>query len=703
MLDKFVLRPLLTFLLTLLFRVKVSGLENYRRAGERLLVIANHQSFLDPLLLAVFLPDKPAFAMNVFQARKWYFRWVRLFVTVYTLDPLKPMSMKNLIRDLQEGGRVVFFPEGRITTSGGIMKIYEGVSLIAEKTGAALLPVYIDGAEYSKLSNIGHLVKQRWFPPIRLTFLPPWRPQGKLPPRAIYDLLTGAAFVSSQFHRPLLSAIIESMRRHGGGHRFASDVSRDWMNYRQLFTRAFILSDKLRAPLATQDRVAVLLPNALGMAATFVALHMLGKVPCLLNFSSGAANMLHGCRITGCRTILTSRVFIERGELQEEAAALAKECRVIYLEDIKPTVTLKDKLSGLARAFFPETALKETLARAQHNDPAVIIYTSGSEGAPKGVALSHANLLANIYQTCSKVDLNPADIIFNAMPVFHSFGLLAGLLLPMVRGVKTFLYPTPLHYRIIPDLVYDTDATVMLGTDTFLNGYARYAHPYDFHNVRLAVAGAEKLKESTRRLWADKFSVHVFEGYGVTETSPVISVNTPMEHKAGTVGRPLPAIECRLQPVDGLEKGGRLEVKGPNVMLGYLKADKPGVIQPQGEWYDTGDIVEIDADGFIAIVGRAKRFAKIGGEMVSLAAVEDLAAAASPDHAHAAMAAPDERKGEQIVLYTEDSGLARDHLLPHLRAQGLPELIMPRQIICRETLPRLGNGKIDYMTLKKEI
>lgn len=702
MLEKSLLKPVLTGLLRLCFRVEIRGMEHYYAAGDKVVIAANHQSFLDPLLIAVFMPDKPAFAINIFQAEKWYFSWFHKLLTLYRLDPSKPLSMKHLIQDLRAGSKVVIFPEGRITTSGGIMKIYEGTGRILEKTGATLLPVHIDGAEYSKVSRLRHKLRQRWFPKIRMTILPPVRfAEGEsISARAIYDVMTHAAFAASDTRRSLLQGMLDAYAWHGGHHVIASDMMRVDMNYRQLFTRAFVLKEKLAALLAPDETyVALLLPNSLGALVTFTAVQALGKVPCMLNFSSGETNILHACHIATVKTVLTSRVFIEKGKFEALIEAVGKEYKVIYLEDIRPTVTLKDKLLGLGQALFARTALQKVLERTKPDEPAVILYTSGSEGVPKGVALSHANLMANMAQATSRLDLMPRDILFNALPVFHSFGLSVGMLLPVMRGIKTFLYPSPVHYRVIPELVYDTDATVMLGTDTFYNGYAHYAHSYDFWNIRLAVAGAEKLRDATRHHYQNHFRIDILEGYGVTETSPVISFNTPLEHKTGSVGRPFPGIECRTEAVAGMERGGRLFVRGLNVMLGYLKADKPGVIQPQGEWYDTGDIVEIDAEGFITILGRAKRFAKIGGEMVSLLATEEFAATLQPDMAHAAIAIPDERKGEQIILFTEDSGLTKEHLVKHARASGVAEISLPRHVLFLEAIPRLGNGKIDYVTL----
>jgi acyl-[acyl-carrier-protein]-phospholipid O-acyltransferase/long-chain-fatty-acid--[acyl-carrier-protein] ligase len=297
------------------------------------------------------------------------------------------------------------------------------------------------------------------------------------------------------------------------------------------------------------------------------------------------------------------------------------------------------------------------------------------------------------------VDINRTDVVLNALPVFHSFGLTGGLLLPLLNGVRTFLYPSPLHYRTVPELAYGLNATILFGTDTFLAGYARVADNYDFYSVRYVFAGAERVKPETRRVWFEKFGIRILEGYGATETAPAIAVNTPMHFKAGTVGRLLPGIAHRLEPVTGITEGGRLFVHGPNVMLGYLRAEAPGVLQPpDGGWYDTGDIVAIDAEGFVTIKGRAKRFAKVAGEMVPLGTVEDLVSRVWPAAIHAVVALPDAKRGEQLVLVTEQTDAARAVIAAAAREAGLPDMFVPRVIIPVAAIPILGTGKIDYVS-----
>jgi acyl-[acyl-carrier-protein]-phospholipid O-acyltransferase/long-chain-fatty-acid--[acyl-carrier-protein] ligase len=366
---------------------------------------------------------------------------------------------------------------------------------------------------------------------------------------------------------------------------------------------------------------------------------------------------------------------------------------LIYLEDVRASVTQIDKLRGLFTSNRP-------LVDRAPDGPAAILFTSGSEGTPKGVVLSHRNILANAAQAEARIDFSRTDKVFNILPLFHSFGLTIGLILPLVSGVRIYLYPSPLHYRVVPEMIYGVNATIMFGTDTFLAGYARSAHAYDFRSLRYILAGAEPVKASTRHTYMEKFGLRILEGYGVTETAPALALNTPMFNKFGTVGRLLPGMEARLEPVEGVEEGGRLYVRGPNVMLGYMRTENPGILEcPREGWHDTGDIVAIDREGFITIRGRAKRFAKIGGEMVSLAAIEMLACELWPDAVVAAVAVPDIRKGERVILITNKHGAARSEFITIARSRGASEMMVPAEILAVDKLPLLGSGKIDYVAL----
>jgi len=697
-------KSLLAIPLRLLFRVRVRGLENYRKAGPRAVVVANHVSFLDGLLLAVFLPGSPVFAVDTHIARRWWARPILALARVFTVDPGNPFATKALVREVRAGNHLVIFPEGRITVTGALMKVHEGPGMIADKADADLIPVRIEGAEASVFSRMKGKLRRRLFPRIVITVLEPRRfhipeqARGRVRRRLagdqLYDVMSEMMFETRDRDETLFGALLDARKVHGGGTAAIEDVERKPVSYDRLVSGALVLGRKLAGISEPGERVGVLLPNSAGAAVCLFALVARGRVPAMLNFSTGPRNLAAACRTATLRTVVTSRRFVELARLQELVAAIEPVARVVYLEDVRAGVTALDRLVGLlARPF---AGLIHRRRRVRADDPAVVLFTSGSEGTPKGVVLSHANLLANRHQLSARIDFNATDRVFNALPVFHSFGLTGGLILPLLSGVRTFLYPSPLHYRIVPALAYDTNATILFGTDTFLAGYARLAHAYDFFNLRYVFAGAERVKDETRRVWAERFGIRILEGYGATETAPVIAVNTPMHFRAGTVGRVVPGIATRLDPVSGVERGGRLVVSGPNVMLGYLLADRPGELQAAGGEYDTGDIVEVDGDGFVRILGRAKRFAKIAGEMVSLGAVEELAARVWPDHAYAVVAVPDPRKGEQLVLVTDRRDADRARLLEVARTSGFAELAVPRQILAVDAVPLLGTGKTDY-------
>jgi acyl-[acyl-carrier-protein]-phospholipid O-acyltransferase/long-chain-fatty-acid--[acyl-carrier-protein] ligase len=700
-------KSLLQWLLRILFRVRVAG-DASVFVNERTLIVANHESLLDGVLLAVFLPVDATFVVHTEVTKNPFFRLLLRFVPHLAVDSASPLAIKMIIRLVETGRPVVIFPEGRLTITGSLMKVYDGAGFVAARTGATVVPVRIEGSGRSYFGRLAGLYPRKLFPRIRMEIQPrraiamPALPSARLRRRRAGELMRRILLdmlVATRPRRTLFEAFLDARETFGAHYRLVEDVRMSEESYGSLLRMALGLARLTRPLTAPGEIVGVMTPNAAPTLGLILALSATKRVPAMLNYTAGADGLRAACVAAGIRTLFTSRVFLEKARLMPVVLQL-EGVQVHYLEDLKREFGLLDKLWVFAMQFFARAA---AVPQAPE-EPAIVLFTSGSEGKPKGVVHTHASILSNVAQIRALADFTPLDKFMIALPVFHSFGLTCGAIMPLVSGCKVFLYPTPLHYRVIPEIVYDRNCTVLFGTSTFLGNYGKHAHPYDFGRLRYVVAGAEKLAEDVRQLWIEKFGIRVLEGYGVTECAPVVAVNVPMACRIGSVGQLVPGIEHRLEPAPGIEGGGVLHVRGPNVMAGYLLYDSPGVVNRSAAlsdgWYNTGDIVAVDADDFVFIRGRVKRFAKIAGEMISLEVVERIAAAAAPGFAHAASTRPDPAKGESIVLFTNAPGLGRERLSAAAKSLGAPELAVPRLVVGLAEIPLLGTGKTDYVRLK---
>lgn len=706
------IRSLLRGVLRHLFRVEVRDLGNVRWGGRQL-IVANHESYLDGVVIGVFLPIDPVFVVHTGVLRNHWFRWGLKLVDIITVDPMHPIGMKTVLKTLMEERPVVIFPEGRISDTGGLMKVYDGPAMLAVRSQAEIVPVRLDGLKRSYFSRMSAIQPKALFPRVSLTILPATH---IAPSRALtaharradagHDMrcIMQQMLFASRPEQTIWQAYLATTRTFGRGRDVIEDVKAPEYRYGQIQSMALVLGRVLTRSGREGEAVGLLLPNLAVTVALFLGLNAFRRTPAMLNYTAGPNGIASACQTAQVRTVVTSRMFLEQARLVgllDEIPSVP----IIYIEDLRARIGWRDRLwlMGFAR-WFPARAAPDVVSA---EDPAVILFTSGSEGRPKGVVLSHRALMANVAQVQSMFDLTPADKVLNVLPICHAFGLTGGMLLPLLTGARIFLHVSPLHYRLVPEIAYDRNCTLLFGTSTFLANYGKFAHPYDFHKLRYVIAGAEKLNDAVRTLWYEKFGLRILEGYGVTETAPVLAVNTPMAYRTGTVGQLLPGIEARLLPVPGIDAGGVLCVRAPNLMSGYLRYEKPGVIEPPHvdelgvDWYSTGDIATIDAQGFVTILGRLKRFAKVAGEMVSLETVESIARAAAPTEDHAATSLPDMQRGEQIVLLTTDPAMTRAQLTGICRQLGQPELAIPRRIIRVDAIPLLGSGKADYVRIKQ--
>ena len=702
-----------------LFKVRFEMRFDLRDLPNKGVYISNHVSYVDPIILFAFLPGNPIFALH---GQLYRNIWVRFFMRkadVMEYGNLDVPDLKNLIAKVDAGRLCVIFPEGRMTTNGNIMKIYESAGLIADKTNSPIIPIWINGLQYCRFfSKTGGRLPHWYFPKVKIVVEKP-RPL-KLKDNLrhvrnhisneIYMIMRQMMFESmynpkmTVFTQLIKAAKIHAKKCFGLIRpKVLEDIGRKPKSFKDIMLGSYVLGRYFNKTSVYQESIGVMLPNSVAAVCTFFGLNAYGQVPVMLNFSAGAQNIVSGINTTLVKKVITSKLFVKKAGLEEVVKAIEENgTEVIYLEEVAKKISLPAKLLALLQYKIRYVPYKAT-----PDDRAVILFTSGSEGAPKAVVLSNRNVISNVWQIASFETLNRTDVVLNSMPLFHSFGSVLGTLYALYQGAKVFLYPSPLHFRVISDLLYELNATVMIGTDTFFRSYAKIAHPLDFGSLRLCYAGAEGVKLDTRNLLNERLGARLMEAYGTTECSPAVAGNNMVFNKFGTIGKLCPGMECRLEKVDGIDEGGELVVKGPNVMAGYIMADNPGVlVEPHNGWYHTGDVVEIDDIGFIKIKDRIKRFAKIGGEMVSLKAVENMICKAfegKDEFCCGVVAIPHENKGEQIVVVTNEPTLTSDMLHDFIRKNGYPELYMPRVILYKDKIPTSGTGKVDNVTLKKEV
>jgi len=719
------LRLLLWIATHTLYRIHLTGRENVPAKGGAL-IVPNHVSMVDAVLLIASI-DRP---IRFLMFKGSYDHWlVKPFAKIMGVIPissqLRPRelihSLRTATQALHDGEVVCIFPEGQMTRIGQMLPFRRGMERIMKGVDAPIIPVNLGGVWGSIFSfergrflwKLPHRIPY----PVTVTFGKPMPPTTGAPEvrQAVQELGAEAYLARKRYMRTLHRSFVQTARRHP--FRFAmADGRTPKLKFGGALTRTIFLARRLRPVWREQKMVGILLPPSVPGALVNLAALLMGKVPVNLNYTASTEVLASCARQCELKTVITSKAFLERVHIEVPGQA-------IMLEDLAEQPRLLERLAAaLISWLLPVRAIEKSVGADRKtglDDIATIIFSSGSTGDPKGVVLTHYNIASNAEQLNQVFMLGEHDKVLGILPFFHSFGFTGTLCLPTAIGVGVVFHPSPLESRVIGALVSQYAVTFLLATPTFLQTYTRRCSPEDFGSLQYVMAGAEKLPERISVAFEDRFGIRPLEGYGCTECSPVVTVNTrdfraaqfrQVGAKRLSIGHPLPGISVRIVSPENFAalpvgEAGLLLVRGPNVMQGYLnRPEKTAEVLRDG-WYNTGDIAAMDEDGFVRITDRLSRFSKIGGEMVPHIKVEDKLQEISgaTEQIFAVTAIPDEKKGERlIVLHT----LAEDKLqdcLTKLAKSDLPQLWKPRpdQFVHVEGLPYLGTGKLDLRRLKE--
>ena len=685
--------------LKIAYRIDDSLLRPARKAESPIIYVVLHQSRLDPALMLSLLPPETLHILDPESAQSiWLEPWRELARTI-EFKAHHVFVSRRLVRHLRGKGRLAVYLPDEVEPDAKAFRLYRAVARIATKSDARIVPIFVGGSRHSWFSlSAPAIAPRRFLSKLAITALTPTtiaelRERPSRPPatasNALFDYCATARFMAADRSRSLFCAVRDAADLYGPDRTVLGDGARA-LTYRRLLAGARRVGKRLAAVTKDGETVALLLPGGPELAVSLLALNTSGRVAAFPEPDAGAERMAAALEAAEIKTALSSHRHVEEAGLADLVAALEERgIRVIWLEEIERSASLIARLAARKLGHRP-------LAGKGPGRPAVVFFKTEGDREPVAVLLSDRNLLSNAAQIAARIAFTPRDRVLNVLPASNALGLTAGLLIPLLSGAETRFAPPSATSAPYPAFRASADPTIIIGTDASLATYAGKAEAGSTR-PRTAIAGSAGLRPETARLWADRFGMPILEVLGLPEAGGAVAIGSLTHNHASTAGRLLPGIEIRLEQLEGMTDGGRLWLCGPNVMLGYLHGDAPGILQPPlGGWYDTGEAVSADREGYFTLHGRAERIVAVAGEIVSLDTVEALANALWPHARHAAVAVADRRKTVRIVLVTTENDASRDALLQSAEAAGLSEKVAPADIVKVKELPGTEAGRTDY-------